>query len=80
MIQITNDDAFDLQEVINDIADNFVDLQIMVNKVVENQNKLKKESILSVEHFKSELKRCRLFTKELDEFIDNYMRFDNKKE
>lgn len=36
-----------------------------------------KKSILDIDKFKRQLEQRELMTKELEEFIENYMRFDN---
>lgn len=37
------------------------------------------ESILDIDKFKRELQNQNLMTKSLEDFIENYMRFDNKR-
>lgn len=41
------------------------------------RDELKEESIIDVNKFKRQLENQNLMPKELEEFIDNYMRFDN---
>lgn len=38
---------------------------------------LKENAILDVEKFKRQLEQQNLMSRELEEFIENYMRFDN---
>lgn len=40
-------------------------------------NKFKRNAILDIGDFRRELQRQGLMTEELEEFIENYMRFDN---
>ncbi len=40
---------------------------------------LQENAILDLDNFKRELARQHLMTPELEEFIENYMRWDNKK-
>ena len=37
------------------------------------------ESILDIDKFKRQLQNQNLMTKSLEDFIENYMRFDNKR-
>lgn len=41
-------------------------------------DRLKDNAILSVDNFKRELERAGLMNVKLQEFIENYMKFDNK--
>lgn len=40
-------------------------------------DRLKDNAILSIDNFKRELERAGLMNKKLQEFIENYMRWDN---
>lgn len=42
------------------------------------EKKKKKYTIIDVDNFKRELKRAGLYSKEFKNFLENYMRFDNK--
>lgn len=40
-------------------------------------DRMKDNAILNIDNFKRELERAGLMNKKLQEFIDNYMRWDN---
>ena len=54
------------KEKIENAIEALCDLEDMENDIIFN-----------VENFRLELERANLMTKELDEFIENYMTFDN---
>lgn len=45
---------------------------------LESENEKLKNGILDLTNFKRELEMQNLMTRELDEFIENYMRFSNQ--
>ena len=77
MLRFTDDESFDINELIDDICDNISDLQFIINKANKEQARLDIKCLKNIDNFKRELVRCNLLTNELDSFIDNYMRFDN---
>ena len=77
MLRFTDDESFDINELIDEICDNISDLQFIVNNANKNQERIEARCLKNIDNFKRELVRCGLLTNELDGFIDNYMRFDN---
>lgn len=55
-----------------------MDFEYLMKEIKEViKEEMEDNSIIDVYKFKNELKQQNLMTEELDEFIENYMRFDN---
>ena len=73
IIELCNEELDNNDENITAILDytDLKDLRYLINTIEEN-------SILDVDNFIWKLKSDNLYTKELEEFIENYMKFYNK--
>ena len=63
---------------IDNIEDELIDTKNEFDGIYEEVHKLKKEGIINVKLFKLKLQEEGLFTEQLDEFIENYLKFYNK--
>lgn len=61
-----------------DIYNSFSKLEEIDFFLIDQEKKEKKYTIIDVDNFKRELKRAGLYSKEFKNFLENYMRFDNK--
>lgn len=52
--------------------------QDKIYELEDNIDTMKQNGIFNIENFKWQLRNDNLYTRELEEFIDNYMRFYNK--
>lgn len=57
-----------------DISQAKTDLDVLENKIKENNSKI----IKNVDNLKRELRRDGLYSDKLDEFLENYMKYYNK--
>lgn len=62
----------------NNIEDELIDARNEITNVYTSIFDMKKNSIISIGLFKLKLQEEGLLTKELEEFIDNYLKFYNK--
>lgn len=65
----------DIIDRLNKIAEFEDDSEL--NEIADELEGLKDNTILDVDNFKRELERAGLMMKELKDFIENYMRWDN---
>lgn len=70
-IQILKNTIECLEREIKEKQDKIYELEDTIDGIKEN-------SILDIDNFKWQLRNDNLYTRELEEFIDNYMRFYNK--
>lgn len=61
----------------NNIEDELIDARNEITNVYTSIFDMKKNSIISIGLFKLKLQEEGLLTKELEEFIDNYLKFYN---
>ena len=61
----------------NNIEDELIDARNEITNVYTSIFDMKKNSIINIGLFKLKLQEEGLLTKELEEFIDNYMKFYN---
>lgn len=69
--QNLNNRIEELEEEVKERQDKIYELEDTIDDMKEN-------SILDIDNFKWQLRNDNLYTRELEEFIDNYMRFYNK--
>lgn len=67
-----------LDDVKYDIHRSISKLEEIDFALIEEERKEKKYTIIDIDNFKRELKRAGLYSKEFKNFLENYMRFDNK--
>ena len=67
-----------LDDVKYDIYRSVSKLEEIDFALMEEERKEKKYTIIDIDNFKRELKRAGLYSKEFKNFLENYMRFDNK--
>lgn len=63
---------------IDNIEDELIDAKNEFDGIYEEVHKFKKEGIVNVKLFKLKLQEEGLLTEQLDEFVDNYLKFYNK--
>lgn len=61
----------------NNIEDELIDARNEITNVYTSIFDMKKNSIINISLFKLKMQEEGLLTKELEEFIDNYMKFYN---
>lgn len=69
--RLLDDVKYDIYRSVNKLEE--IDFALM-----EEERKEKKYTIIDIDNFKRELKRAGLYSKEFKNFLENYMRFDNK--
>ena len=62
---------------IDNIEDELIDAKNEFDGIYEEVHKLKKEGIVNVRLFKLKMQEEGLLTQQLDEFIENYLKFYN---
>lgn len=67
-----------LDDVKYDIYRSISKLEEIDFALIEEKRKERKYTIIDVDNFKRELKRAGLYSKEFKNFLENYIRFDNK--
>ena len=63
---------------IDNIEDELIDAKNEFDGIYEEVHKLKKEGIINVKLFKFKMQQEGLLTKEIENFIDEYLKFYNK--
>ena len=68
-----------LEGIIESLEKEIKNNQNKIYKLEDTIDAMKQSGIFDIENFKWQLRNDNLYTRELEEFIDNYMRFYNKK-
>lgn len=67
-----------LEGIIESLEKEIKNNQDKIYKLEDTIDAMKQSGIFDIENFKWQLRNDNLYTRELEEFIDNYMRFYNK--
>lgn len=62
---------------VNNCEDEIIYARNNFNYIYEEIDNMKRKSIINLNEFKRRLREDGLYTKELDEFIENYLKFYN---
>ena len=62
---------------VNNCEDEIIYTRNNFNYIYEEIDNMKRKSIINLNEFKRRLREDGLYTKELDEFIENYLKFYN---
>lgn len=62
---------------VNNCEDEIIYARNNFNYIYEEIDNMKRKSIINLNEFKRRLRKDGLYTKELDEFIENYLKFYN---
>lgn len=77
------DKILEIQRELNDIYSNIwdeIETMSSLDEKLEDLKQLEDYKIHDIDNFEDELYRCGLLTKTLEDFISNYIKFDNNKE
>lgn len=67
-----------LEGIIESLEKEIENKQDKIYELEDTIDTMKQSGIFDIENFKWQLRNDNLYTRELEEFIDNYMRFYNK--
>ena len=67
-----------LEGIIESLEKEIENKQDKIYELEDTIDAMKQSGIFDIENFKWQLRNDNLYTRELEEFIDNYMRFYNK--
>ena len=67
-----------LEGIIESLEKEIENKQDKIYELEDTIGTMKQNGIFNIENFKWQLRNDNLYTRELEEFIDNYMRFYNK--
>lgn len=77
-MSIEEEENQNLNNRIEELKREVEEKQDKIYKLEDTIDDMKENSILDIDNFKWQLRNDHLYTKELEEFINNYMRFYNK--
>lgn len=63
---------------VENVADEIIDARNDISDIYEEIYEMKKNGIMNVKLFKLKLQEDGLLSKEIEDFIDNYLKFYNK--
>lgn len=77
-MSIEEEENQNLNNRIEELKREVEEKQDKIYELEDTIDDMKENSILDIDNFKWQLRNDHLYTKELEEFINNYMRFYNK--